>query len=40
MYERMHLLTKDDLNKLHKASMEILNDVGIAFHEQEALEIF
>ena len=36
----MHLLTKDDLNKLHNASMEILNDVGIAFHEPEALEIF
>lgn len=40
MYERMHLLTKDDLNKLHNATMEILKDVGIAFHEQEALEIF
>ncbi len=40
MYERMHLLTKDDLNKLHNATMEVLKDVGIAFHEPEALEIF
>jgi len=40
MYERMHLLNKEDFNKLHDATMEILTDIGIAFHEAEAIEIF
>ena len=40
MNERMSLLSNTDLNNLHTASMEILQDVGIAFHEMEAVEIF
>ena len=40
MYARMELLSDEDLNKLHNASMEILKDVGIAFYEPEAIEIF
>ena len=36
----MHILGKDDVAKIHDASMEILRDVGVAFHEPEALEIF
>jgi trimethylamine--corrinoid protein Co-methyltransferase len=40
MNERMSLLSDTDVNKLHTASMEILRDVGIAFHEPEAVEIF
>jgi len=40
MYARMDLLSHQDLNKLHRASMEILKDVGIAFYEPEAIKIF
>jgi trimethylamine--corrinoid protein Co-methyltransferase len=40
MNERMSLLSDTDVNKLHTTSMEILRDVGIAFHEPEAVEIF
>lgn len=40
MNERMSLLSGAGANKLHTASMEILRDVGIAFHEPEAVEIF
>ena len=40
MYERMHLLSKEDFNKLHRATLEIYKDVGVAFHEPEALDIF
>ena len=40
MYDRMLLLSDRDLNKLHNASMQILRDVGIAFHEPEAIDIF
>ncbi len=40
MYERMHLLSKEDFDKLHRATLEIYKDVGVAFHETEALEIF
>jgi trimethylamine---corrinoid protein Co-methyltransferase len=40
MYERMHLLSSEDFSKLHDATMEIFKDVGVAFHEPEAMEIF
>ena len=40
MFARRDLLSDKDLNKLHNASMEILKDVGIAFYEPEAIEIF
>ena len=40
MYRRMELLDKEDFDKLHRATLEIFRDVGIAFHEPEALEIF
>jgi trimethylamine:corrinoid methyltransferase-like protein len=36
MYERMHLLKKEDFDKLHHATLEIFKDVGVAFHEPEA----
>lgn len=39
MYERMELLSKEDFNKLHEATMEIFRDVGVGFHEPEAVEI-
>jgi len=40
MHARMNLLSDKDLNNLHNATMEILKDVGIAFYEPEAIEIF
>jgi trimethylamine--corrinoid protein Co-methyltransferase len=40
MYERMHLLNREDFDKIHHATLEIFKDVGVAFHETEALEIF
>ena len=40
MYERIHLLSRADFDKIHQATLEIFKDVGIAFHEPEALEIF
>ncbi|MBW2470402.1 MAG: trimethylamine methyltransferase family protein, partial [Deltaproteobacteria bacterium] len=40
MYERMHLLSREDFDKIHNATLEIFRDVGVAFHEPEALEIF
>ena len=40
MYERMQLLPKNDFNKIHAATLDILANVGIAFHDTEAVEIF
>jgi len=40
MNDRIQQLSKDDLEKLHNATMEIYKKVGIAFHEPEAVEIF
>lgn len=40
MYDRMHELTKDHLDRLHAASLRLLGETGIAFNEPEALEIF
>ncbi len=40
MYERMHILTESDKSKIHAASMNILDEIGINFYEPEALDIF
>jgi trimethylamine--corrinoid protein Co-methyltransferase len=40
MYSRMHILTEADKYKIHTASINILDEVGIDFHEPEALVIF
>ena len=40
MFGRMKGLTKEELNKLHNATMEIFRDVGVAFNEPESIEIF
>lgn len=40
MYERMNILKKADLEKLHEFTLKIFQDVGIAFHSPKALEIF
>lgn len=40
MNARMEILSEKDLNKLHNATMAILKDVGIAFYEPKAIDIF
>jgi trimethylamine--corrinoid protein Co-methyltransferase len=40
MYDRMHEFTKEQLDRLHGASMRLLGETGIAFNEPEAIEIF
>ena len=40
MYQRLHSLSLGDMYRLHSASMEILRDVGVTFHDPEALQIF
>jgi trimethylamine--corrinoid protein Co-methyltransferase len=40
MYDRMHELSKAQMDKIHTASMGILQDVGVRFNNLEAVEIF
>jgi len=40
MYDRMHELSKAQMDKIHSASMGILQNVGIRFNCHEAVEIF
>ena len=40
MYERMHLLSEADKDRIHAASVKILDDMGINFHDPEAIDIF
>ncbi len=40
MSVRMGALSKEELNKLHSATLEIFRDTGISFREPEALKIF
>jgi trimethylamine--corrinoid protein Co-methyltransferase len=40
MFDRMPTLTQEQMTKIHDASMNILCDVGVAFNEEESLEIF
>jgi trimethylamine--corrinoid protein Co-methyltransferase len=40
MYDRMQTLSKEEMTKIHDASMNLLQSVGIAFNEEEALDIF
>ena len=40
MYERMHILTQSDLSKIHTASMNILDKIGINFYDPEAIDVF
>ena len=39
MYDRMPTLTQEQMTKIHDASMNILCDVGVAFNEEESLDI-
>ncbi|MCP4114258.1 MAG: trimethylamine methyltransferase [Desulfobacteraceae bacterium] len=40
MYDRMQELGKEQMTRIHDASMDILKNTGVAFNEDEALEIF
>jgi len=40
MFQRLSGFSESEINKIHNASMEILQDIGVAFHDPEALEIF
>lgn len=40
MYDRMQTFTKEELGRIHDASIEILRSTGVAFNEPEAIEIF
>ncbi|SMC88216.1 trimethylamine:corrinoid methyltransferase [Desulfocicer vacuolatum DSM 3385] len=40
MYDRMQELNTENLEKIHAASMNLLKNTGVAFNDDEALEIF
>jgi trimethylamine--corrinoid protein Co-methyltransferase len=40
LFERIPYLNEAEINKIHSSVMEVFRDVGVAFHEPEALEIF
>jgi len=40
MYSRIHEFTKEELDRIHKASMDLLATTGVNFNEAEALEMF
>jgi len=40
MYDRLQELTNEQMTRVHDASMDLLKNTGIAFFEDEALEIF
>jgi trimethylamine--corrinoid protein Co-methyltransferase len=40
MYDRMQTFTREELGRIHDASMKILKSTGVVFNEPEALEIF
>ena len=37
---RLEVLTKDDLLRVHEATLKILRETGVVFHSEEAIEIF
>jgi trimethylamine--corrinoid protein Co-methyltransferase len=40
MYDRMQELTRQDMEKVHDAAMDLLKTTGVAFNDEEALTIF
>jgi len=38
-HRRLDVLTPDDVRRVHEASLEVLADVGVAFHSQRALDV-
>lgn len=37
---RMEVLTKEDLMRVHEATLKILRETGVVFHNDEAIEVF
>lgn len=37
---KMQVIAKEDYERVHEASLKILEETGVAFHSQEALDIF
>ncbi len=40
MTDRMQRFSKEDLEKIHSSSVEILNEVGVVFQSSQALKVF
>lgn len=40
MYDRMPKLSRDEMNQIHSASMEILNKTGVRFKSWRAVQVF
>lgn len=40
MLNKLHSLSREQLEQLHNSCMEILGSIGIVFHDSEAIEIF
>lgn len=40
MFERLPSFTPDQMNELHRATLRVLDEVGVVFHDDEALAIF
>jgi trimethylamine---corrinoid protein Co-methyltransferase len=40
MYDRMQTLTQEEMTHIHEAAMDLLRSTGVAFNEDEAIEIF
>ncbi|WP_022666904.1 trimethylamine methyltransferase family protein [Desulfospira joergensenii] len=40
MYDRMQELTRNDMEQIHNAAMDLLKTTGVAFNDEEALSIF
>jgi trimethylamine--corrinoid protein Co-methyltransferase len=40
MHDRMQVFSRDEINLIHDASMEILSETGVKFNSQEALDLF
>ncbi len=40
MYDRMQTLSQEDIQLIHDSTMDLLGSTGVAFNEEEALELF
>jgi trimethylamine--corrinoid protein Co-methyltransferase len=40
MYDRMQELSRQDMEKIHDAAMDLLKTTGVAFNDEEGLQIF
>ena len=40
MIRRFNFAEKEELDQIHEATLDVLKNVGVNFHEKEALDIF